>query len=229
MISIHGQLGRTAAALAVVGGMAFATATASQASLIYANQVDWFNNGTVGTTNDRDDPTNALGAPNDDFLALGLSSDDNPGFAVFGFGQDFIEEGRIWEITFNCNPTCVDLETATIYAGTSDQYTMGQASRADQIDLVTGLGGFFGEWTEVADVSNQDAQLSDGGAAFSFSGPFTWLAVVDTTPGSSSSPDGFDVNSIGVAPVPLPAAAWFLLTALGGLFGLRWLRDRPEA
>ncbi len=31
-----------------------------------------------------------------------------------------------------------------------------------------------------------------------------------------------------LAPIPLPAAAWFLLTALGGLFGLRWLkRSRP--
>lgn len=229
MMMIHARLGRTAAALAVVGGMTFAAATESHASLIYATEVDWFNNGTVGSSNDRDNPANSLGAPDDDFLSLGLSSDDNPGFAVFGFGQDFIEEGRIWEITFNCDPTCVDLETATIYVGTSDQYTMGQASRADQIALVTGMGGFFGEWTEVADVSNQDAQLSDGGAAFSFEGPFTWLAVVDTTPDSSNSTDGFDVNSIGVAPVPLPAAAWFLLTALGGLFGLRWLRDRPEA
>ena len=144
MMTIHARLGRTAAALAVVGGMTFAAATESHASLIYATEVDWFNNGTVGSSNDRDNPANSLGAPDDDFLSLGLSSDDNPGFAVFGFGQDFIEEGRIWEITFNCDPTCVDLETATIYVGTSDQYTMGQASRADQIALVTGMGGFFG-------------------------------------------------------------------------------------
>ncbi len=32
------------------------------------------------------------------------------------------------------------------------------------------------------------------------------------------------VASLEVHPVPLPAAAWFLLTALGGLFGMRWLK-----
>ena len=32
-----------------------------------------------------------------------------------------------------------------------------------------------------------------------------------------------------ITPVPLPAAAWFLLTGLGGLAGLRWLRRRESA
>ena len=35
------------------------------------------------------------------------------------------------------------------------------------------------------------------------------------------------VASLEVHPVPLPAAAWFLLTALGGLFGMRWLKRSP--
>lgn len=40
---------------------------------------------------------------------------------------------------------------------------------------------------------------------------------------------GFDNFQTG-APVPLPAAAWFLITALGGLFGARWLkRGKTEA
>ncbi len=34
------------------------------------------------------------------------------------------------------------------------------------------------------------------------------------------------VASLEVHPVPLPAAAWFLITALGGLGGLRWLKQR---
>lgn len=228
MTMMYGKLGSFAIGVAVAAGLTVATSTASQASLIYATEVDWFNNGTVTNVNDRDNPANALGAPDDDFLSLGQSSDDNPGFAVFGFGQNFLDQGRVWEFTFNCANGCDFLETAIIYVGTSSQYTMGQASRADQIDLVTGLGGFFGEWEEVGQVSNQNAQIDDGGAAISFAGEFTWLAIVDNTPSNSPSPDGFDVNAIGVAPVPLPAAAWFLLTGLGGLAGLRWLRDRPQ-
>jgi hypothetical protein len=39
---------------------------------------------------------------------------------------------------------------------------------------------------------------------------------------------GFDNFDTG-APVPLPAAAWFLITALGGLFGVRWLGGRKAA
>lgn len=35
--------------------------------------------------------------------------------------------------------------------------------------------------------------------------------------------------SLEVHPVPLPAAAWFLITALGGLGGLRWLKQRAAA
>ena len=228
MTMMHAKLSHFAIGVAVAAGLTVATSTASQASLIYATEVDWFNNGTVTNLNDRDNPANALGAPDEDFLSLGQSSDGNPGFAVFGFGQNFLDEGRIWEFTFNCANGCDFLETAIIYVGTSSQYTMGQASRADQIDLVTGLGGFFGEWEEVGQVSNQNAQIDDGGAAISFAGEFTWLAIVDNTPSNSPSPDGFDVNAIGVAPVPLPAAAWFLLTGLGGLAGLRWLRDRPQ-
>lgn len=42
--------------------------------------------------------------------------------------------------------------------------------------------------------------------------------------------DGDTVESLvaSVQPVPLPAAAWFILTALGGLVGARWLTRRTE-
>ena len=40
--------------------------------------------------------------------------------------------------------------------------------------------------------------------------------------------DDMDVN-FDVQPVPLPAAAWFMLTALGGLFGARWVKRRGPA
>ena len=41
--------------------------------------------------------------------------------------------------------------------------------------------------------------------------------------------DNHDDFAVEIAVTPLPAAAWFLITALGGLFGMRWLRGRNEA
>ncbi|KAA5605254.1 hypothetical protein F1188_11835 [Roseospira marina] len=41
--------------------------------------------------------------------------------------------------------------------------------------------------------------------------------------------DSFTIQSFGASVVPLPAAAWFLLTAVGGLFGGRWLRGSRGA
>lgn len=39
----------------------------------------------------------------------------------------------------------------------------------------------------------------------------------------------YAVAGLSVAHAPLPAAAWFLLTSLGGLIGLRWLRKDGHA
>ncbi|WP_162906671.1 VPLPA-CTERM sorting domain-containing protein [Algihabitans albus] len=41
--------------------------------------------------------------------------------------------------------------------------------------------------------------------------------------------DNHDDFAVEIAVTPLPAAAWFLITALSGLFGMRWLRGRNEA
>ena len=40
--------------------------------------------------------------------------------------------------------------------------------------------------------------------------------------------DDHDDFAVEIAVTPLPAAAWFLITALTGLFGMRWLRRRNE-
>ncbi len=56
---------------------------------------------------------------------------------------------------------------------------------------------------------------------FNFAGSFDTLRLIDTTPGSSPSDDGYDVDAVGVSPVPLPAAGALLAGALGGMSLLR--------
>jgi len=54
----------------------------------------------------------------------------------------------------------------------------------------------------------------DGYATFTFGSAF------------SGSDPAMQFKITDVPPVPLPAAAWFMLTALGGLVGSRWLKGR---
>jgi hypothetical protein len=52
---------------------------------------------------------------------------------------------------------------------------------------------------------------------------FSFIGTKET--GIGLAFDNFDSG----APVPLPAAAWFLMTAIGGLLGARWLRGGAKA
>ena len=56
----------------------------ANASMIYATDIDWANNGTIGGANDRNNPNNALGEADGAFTAIGLG-----GFSVFSFGEEF--------------------------------------------------------------------------------------------------------------------------------------------
>ena len=202
------------ALLAAAASVALLTGGA-QAATGYATAHDWENNGTVGAQNDRDDETNALGAPDGDFLSLGLTEADgaNPGFAVFGFGGLTYGEGSdvtAYEVTFNCTQaedgSCTYPESLAVYYGTD--YDFGSHDYSDLSDF-----------TLAGEIFNGDAQ---GGASLLIPGSFTYIALVDTTlinfPNSPST-DGFDLDAIGVNPVPLPGAAALFVPALvaGGL------------
>ena len=190
---------------------------AASAATVFATAVDWSNNGTVGGANDRDDASNALGAPDGDFLALGLTNADgsNPGFAVFAFdGQTFGGgDASVWELTFNCTPrqdgSCTYPESIDVYYGTD--YAFGSHDFADLSDF-----------TLAGTIFNADAQ---GGASLVIPGTFTYIALVDSTLanfGTSPSTDGFDVDSLGVNPVPVPGAALLFAPAIaGGLIARR--------
>ena len=196
-------------------------AAAAQAGTVYATDVDWRNNGTVGSNNDRDDASNALGAPDEAFVSLGLTGADgtNPGFAVFAFGGRTFGGGTAtgYEVTFNCrvraDGSCTYPESAMVYYGTD--YAFGSHDFADLADF-----------TPAGEILNADAQ---GGASLVIPGSFAYIALVDTTlarfPGSPST-DGFDLDAIGVSAVPVPAA---MLLFPAGAAGLAAARRRRRA
>lgn len=77
--------------------------------------------------------------------------------------------------------------------------------------------------TYVGSISNSQAQ---SGAKLTYTGWFDSLKLVDTTPNSSPSVDGFDLDAVSVAAVPLPASALLLA---GGIAGFGALRRKKKA
>lgn len=99
------------------------------------------------------------------------------GSAIFTFGVEFTDAATVTEITYGSREDYE--ETADVYVST------------DKIN-----------WTFVQSITN----LTDT-SEFSFTGSWSYLKIVDTTPDtspSSPSSDGFDVDVVGVVPVPEP-------------------------
>ncbi|MFN3260290.1 MAG: VPLPA-CTERM sorting domain-containing protein [Pikeienuella sp.] len=213
-------------------GVCLFAAHDAAATTVFATQIDSGRTGAaeLGFTTTPVDNTNraaggnALGAPDatfansgGGFYSLGLG-----GAAVFGFGVDFGTQATVFEVTFGCtgpqspNGTCSFVETADVYA-LAGGYTPfdGAFGLSDLLSL-----GF----QKVGSIPNGVANTA-GGATIAISGPFSWLALVDTSPFVNGR-DGFDVDAVSVSAVPLPASILFLL---GGLGGLGLLRARRAA
>jgi hypothetical protein len=166
---------------------------------IYASAVPEYLQGLKGdgTAIDpaRTNPDNALGAP--DLPAIGgvnYLSLGIGGSAKFTFGTPFISEIIVFETTSDRTYP----EWADIYVGTSADVFVARISNAIESTVISFAGG-----------------------------PFDYLRIVDVTalvaPASWSAKfgDGFDINAVGVNPVPIPTAAWLLGTGLVGLVGIR--------
>ncbi len=177
---------------------------AASAGTVYATMVDYVQGGGTIASN-RTIASNALGAPDSKFLSLGFG-----GYAVFSFGSAFTSPGNVVEVTFD---TTNYGEYADIYVGNSYSGT-GNVSDLGSFDFV-------------ASVDNVNAQASGGGFTFTFPGTYTYLAILDRTllrgSGIAIGPngDGFDIDSVSVNAVPVPAAGILLLGALGGLGVMR--------
>lgn len=175
----------TISGMALSAALALGLATTdAQATTIYATSVDNYTQGTGVNQPGRDDPTNALGAPDGNFLSLGIG-----GSAIFSFGTVFAGPIRVVEITFG--------------------------NRDNHEEIVDVFAGYLGNFTFVGSIINTN-QIN----FLNFSGFFDQLKLVDNSPVVAGR-DGFDIDAIGVSPIPLPAGGLLLLTALGAGAALR--------
>jgi hypothetical protein len=200
-------------------------AGAAQAASVFATQIDAGRTGVAGIgwdaetqvfNTNRDDAGNALGAPDQvGNTEGGFFSMGNGQAVVLGFGTAFGTTANIFEVTFSCNGPqtsggfCNFSESVDVYAF-NGPYT--------PFDGTFGLGDLTAlGFTFQASVPNGTANTA-GGASVSIGGPFTYLALVDT---SAAIGDGFDIDAVSVSAVPLPASALLLIAGLGGLGALR--------
>lgn len=183
----------------LAGAVLAMTASAGNAAVMYADQVISADYGTCTgsasqcTSNDRLNQDNALGATDGAFYALGFG-----GSIVLGFTQSMFPAGTVstMEITFN---RMIGHDEAV------QIFTLD-----DMQNVVEDLG--------VA-VNNPDGSTRQRANA-----PFSYIRLVDVSKSvfpNTTSFDGYDVDSVAVAPVPLPAAGVMLLAGLGGLAMVR--------
>ena len=168
-----------------------ASAGAASASILYATGFNDVNLGTVnapGPLAGRDDPANALGAPDDIFYSLGLGGSIDLTFGqTFNIGQDV----TVYEVTFN------------------------PGKHFEEVEVYSVLGGAA---TLAGTITNDQAQ---NGSSIRISAAFDEIRLVDITPDTSTSFDGFDLDAVGLAAVPLPASALLLLAGIGGMAAMR--------
>lgn len=192
---------KTLAASAVLA----VSATAGNAAVYYATDVIDANYGTCTAhhtdcnADDRKTTDNVKGAADGKFYSLGLGGD-----LTVGFGTTFPTASKVsaWEVTYSAKngapPKDNHREAVDVFA------VLGMSE--------TFIGTLYNYGT-----TTLNAWI-----------PFEYIKLVDVTlrefdiaNGGTTSFDGFDVDSISVAPVPLPAAGVLLLAGLGGLAAVR--------
>ena len=178
----------------------------ADAATIHATSADIIVDGPRGTANNRDEISNAFGAADGAFFELGYNA-----VVEFQFGtptgQLFFGPGSLIEITLNNDPSWK--EAVRIEVGI----------KGDESSFVTAQPNPFKNTETFAN------------PVFTFDGIFDTVRLTDLTlalfggnPSNLSTQGatgGFDVDAISVSAVPLPAAGFLLVGALGGLAALR--------
>ncbi|WP_299441133.1 VPLPA-CTERM sorting domain-containing protein [uncultured Rhodospira sp.] len=133
----------------------------------------------------------------------------------------------------NAYQTAISLAANTLYNLTYWFTWREDSSAADNQITVTLSDG--GGAVETWDPNTQydetgtipDWQFISHAFSVDAAGDYT-LAFAATPVGSGNEFGGF-IDDVALNAVPLPAAAWFMLTALGGLIGTRWLKKGQAA
>lgn len=144
---------------------------------------------------DRSDPAYALGSPDGKFYSLGMGGSLTLGFNDAPFHTADVS---VFEVTFGGGLGSGHKEAAEVYAVNStngDKWLLGTLNNVNGSNTVRGQAGSFDQ-IRLVDVSK--AFFSD-----------------------TKTTDGFDVDSVSIAPVPVPAAGMLLLAGLGGFAALR--------
>lgn len=194
------------AGLAIVASFALSFG-ASAATVTYAQAVTELGTdnscaiGDVGFeyNSSRSNLCNSLGAENGTYPPqFGFTSTGNFGELEYTFGTNFTGPIYVWEVTGGSTSNWTEDLNLTFIAVT--------AGGTDVIGSISNdpsqPGGAPGRWKVEFDLQG---------------GPFSALRVsAGDGPG-----DKFDIDAIGVSPVPLPAAGLMLIAGLGGLAALK--------
>ena len=185
----------------LLGGALAMAASGANAAVFYADKVLSANFGgcthPAGCTNPtRIDPQNALGATDGKFYSLGFG-----GSLTVGFSQP--------KFTIGTGTTRVSTYEVT--------YNRETANHHEAVDVYAVLAGVE---TLVGTMINTNAKNS-----LLVTSSFDSIKFVDATRRmfgkNTSSFDGFDIDSVSIAAVPLPAAGAMMIAGLGGLAALR--------
>lgn len=207
---------------ALMAGLMLALAPAAQAATIWATSVVEYAPGAGTLAPLGANPANALGDPTlggGNFASLG-----DGGYIVLDFGGDLLQSLTVFERTNICGAaggSCTAWpEQADVYVGISWTAGLGDFATAN---AVNGFVQLFPTVQNAGPVTIPGL-ANVRGTTLASGVLFKQVVIVDRSAALPGNPDrfqsnsGFDVVAVGgVAPIPLPAAAWMLISALGGM------------